>query len=117
MTTNVQTGIPTQKDMLVETFGRFGLLAQRVAQGSFSANLLGEENVHTTSIRCEKELLTRISAFSALARISRNRLLCELLQEAVDELESQMATENPEGFENYLLMYERLCELAMDARA
>lgn len=114
---HAETGTPTQKDMLIEEFGRFGLLAQRVAQGSFNVNLIGEENIHTTSIRLEKELLTRISAFSAVARISRNRLLCELLEEAVDELEAQMATENPQGFENYLNTYERLCELAMDARA
>lgn len=116
MSINVETGIPSQKDMLVEEFGRFGPLAHRVAQGSFSVNLIGEENIHTTSIRLEKELLARISAFSSIARISRNRLLCELLQEAVDELETQMATENPEGYEKYLNMYERLCELAMDAR-
>lgn len=105
-----------QKDMLIEEFGRFGLFAQRVAQKSFRAQMNDSELMHVTSVRAPVELLTRIEAFAQVGGVSRNRLMCELLQESVDELESTMQDENMQGFEDYLHTYERICELSMDAR-
>lgn len=104
------------KQMMLEAHGPLGLLAMTVAHSGFRVNLISAEYTDLMTTRLLAEDKVRLQAFAAISHCSTNRMTAELIEAALNELEESLFKEDIQRYEDYINMYEKLCELAIDAR-
>lgn len=104
-----------KQEMLFE-FGSFGILAMKVAQTGFRLSRIKEELSALLAVRLKGDDRARLQAFAAVAQCSLSRMSAEMIAAGLDELEAELLKENPQQFENYMNLYQAICEQAIEAR-
>jgi non-homologous end joining protein Ku len=106
---------PQHQQALFGLGGRFGLIAHAVANHRFVVLPPEGYGSEVVTVRIPSETRLRAVAFAALAAVPLNRLLNELFQTAIDELEEALHAERPEAYQNFIDIYEIACQQRVEA--
>lgn len=99
--------VPIYQQDLINEFGRFGMLAHSVASQVFRHNPASTSTT-VASVRIPDDLELRLKAMAGIAGVSTNRLVNEVLTNAMDELEEALFKERDDAYANFINLYESL---------
>lgn len=104
------------KQLRIFEFGHMGSLALSVARTGFRVDMLNPSYAAVVTSRIRAEDRTRLEAMAHLAKCSLSRMTAELIESALDQLEEELLQQHHEQYEEYIHVYEALCERGLDAR-